>query len=102
VKAIDLVAKQRSGTSFYDSTVEYLIHLLFDAIELACATGEFAQTVGDLSSSDVGKQLSQSLAGLADVERKAQDLQSTQSEQDMITLMGTGISLRYYFFGPCL
>jgi sorting nexin-1/2 len=39
----------------------------------------------------VGKQLSQSLAGLADVERKAQDLQSVQSEQDMTTLMATGI-----------
>ena len=39
----------------------------------------------------MGKQLSQSLAGLADVERKAQDLQSVQSEQDMTTLMATGI-----------
>ncbi|RDB20924.1 Vacuolar protein sorting-associated protein vps5 [Hypsizygus marmoreus] len=69
VKAIEVGAKQRS--------------------ELAAATGEFVQTVSDLSSSDVGKQLSYSLAGLAEVERKAQDLQSSQSDQDMVTLMGT-------------
>ena len=59
--------------------------------ELAAATAEFAQTVSDLSSSDVGKQLSLSLAGLAEVERQAQDIQVTQSEQDMVTLMGTGM-----------
>ncbi|KAF8074841.1 Vps5 C terminal like-domain-containing protein [Lyophyllum atratum] len=69
VKAIEAVARQRS--------------------ELAVSTGEFAQTVTDLSASDVGKQLSHSLAGLADVERKAQDIQASQSEQDMVTLMGT-------------
>jgi len=70
VKAIELVAKQRS--------------------ELASATGEFAQTISDLSSSDVGKQLAQSLAAMADVERKAQELQNAQSEQDVVTLMSTG------------
>ncbi|KAL0953850.1 hypothetical protein HGRIS_005026 [Hohenbuehelia grisea] len=69
VKAIEAVAKQRS--------------------ELAGATGEFAHVVRELSASDVGKQLSQSLAGLADVDRTAQDLQSTQSEQDLTTLMAT-------------
>ncbi|KAG6919516.1 hypothetical protein DXG01_005106 [Tephrocybe rancida] len=69
VKAIEAVARQRS--------------------ELAVSTGEFAQTVTDLSASDLGTQLSQSLAGLADVERKAQDIQAAQSEQDMVTLMGT-------------
>jgi sorting nexin-1/2 len=47
--------------------------------------------VSDLSSSDVGKQLSLSLAGLAEVERSAQDLQSAQSEQDMVVIMSTGI-----------
>ena len=47
----------------------------------------------------MGKQLSQSLAGLADVERKAQDLQSIQSEQDMTTLMATGII--FFFFLIC-
>jgi sorting nexin-1/2 len=61
---------------------------------LAVSSGEFAQTVSNLSAADVGKQLSQSLAGLADVERKAQELQSIQSEQDISTLMATGT----YFF----
>lgn len=69
VKAIEAVARQR--------------------IDLAAAAGEFAQTVTDLSASDVGNQLSHSLSGLADVEKKAQDIQIAQSEQDMVTLMGT-------------
>lgn len=69
VKAIELVSKQRT--------------------DLALAMAEFAQTVSDLSSSDVGKQLAQSLAGLADIERKAQDIQSQQSEQDVVTLLST-------------
>ncbi|KAF9466094.1 Vps5 C terminal like-domain-containing protein [Collybia nuda] len=69
VKAIETVARQRS--------------------EIATATGEFAQTVNDLSASDVGAQLSQSLSGLAEVESKAQEIQNTQSEQDMVTLMST-------------
>lgn len=58
--------------------------------ELATAAGEFAQTMSELSSSDVEKQLAQSLAGLADVERKIQDIQNSQSEQDMVTFMATG------------
>ena len=57
--------------------------------ELATVTGEFAQTVSDLASSDVGTQLSQSLSGLADVERKSQELQTIQSDQDMITILAT-------------
>jgi sorting nexin-1/2 len=47
--------------------------------------------VGDLSTSDVGKQLSLSFSGLAEVERTAQDLQNTQSEQDMVMIMSTGV-----------
>ena len=65
--------------------------VVFFLIELAVCSGEFAQAVSDLSSADVGKQLSQSLAGLADVERKVQELQIVQSEQDMATLMATGM-----------
>lgn len=57
--------------------------------ELALVNGEFAQTISDLASSDVGAQLSQSLSGLADVERKAQELQMTQSDQDMVTVLAT-------------
>lgn len=67
-------------------------------IELAVASGDFSQNVSDLSAADVGKQLSQSLAGLADVQRKVQDLQTIQSEQDMTTLMATGISTLSIFF----
>jgi sorting nexin-1/2 len=70
VKAIELVAKQRS--------------------ELASAMGEFGQAISDLSSSDIGKQLAQSLAAMADVERKTQEMQNTQSAQDVVTLMSTG------------
>ncbi|KAF8216563.1 Vps5 C terminal like-domain-containing protein [Mycena galopus ATCC 62051] len=69
VKAIELVSKQRS--------------------ELATTMAEFATNVTDLSQSDVGKQLASSLAGLADVERKAQDIQSVQAEEDIVTLLST-------------
>ncbi|KIY51846.1 Vps5-domain-containing protein, partial [Fistulina hepatica ATCC 64428] len=69
VKAIEYVARQRAA--------------------LSAAAGEFAQTVEELSQSDVGQQLAQSLAGLAGVQHKVQDLQATQSEQDMITFMAT-------------
>ncbi|KAH9479365.1 Vacuolar protein sorting-associated protein vps5 [Psilocybe cubensis] len=69
VKSIELVSKHR--------------------VELATATGEFAQNVTELSESDVGKQLAHSLAGLADIERAAQDLQSAQAEHDLTTLMAT-------------
>lgn len=57
---------------------------------MATATGEFAQAISDLSSSDVGKQLAHSLAAMADVERKAQELQVNQSSHDVISLMSTG------------
>lgn len=57
--------------------------------ELAAATGEFAQSASDLSSSDVGTQLAQCLAALAEVGRKSQDVQATQSEQDVVTLLST-------------
>ncbi|KXN87413.1 Vacuolar protein sorting-associated protein vps5 [Leucoagaricus sp. SymC.cos] len=69
VKAIELVSKQRA--------------------DLATVTGEFAQTISDLAGSDVGTQLSQSLSGLADVERKAQELQTIQSDQDLVTILAT-------------
>ena len=68
-KAIDMVAKQRSDQS--------------------AATLEFANSLTELASADVGKQLVSSLSGLADVERKAHDLQAMQSDQDMVTFMGT-------------
>jgi sorting nexin-1/2 len=57
---------------------------------MAVSTGEFSQAISDLASSDLGKQLSHSLSGLADVEAKAQEWQQTQNEQDMTTIMSTG------------
>lgn len=70
---------------------------------MSTATGEFAQTVTDLSTSDVGSQLVGSFSGLADVEQKAQELQSTQSHEDVATLMATGVypSAVYQFYGLC-
>jgi sorting nexin-1/2 len=57
---------------------------------MATAAGEFSQATSELASSDVGKQVAHSLSGLAEVERRSQELQTAQSEQDMVTLMGTG------------
>lgn len=45
--------------------------------------------IADLASSDLGKPLMTSLGLLADVERKAQDIESEQAKQDLVTLMGT-------------
>lgn len=69
VKSIEIVAKQRA--------------------ELAAATGEFAAAITDLSLSDIGKQLEQSLAAMADVQRKAEEVQTIQSQQDVMTLLAT-------------
>lgn len=76
----------------YTYTYTLLTPQYGNVVELAAATGEFSQSVGDLSASDIGKGLSHSLSGLADVERMAQEIQSTQSEQDLTTIMGTGTS----------
>jgi sorting nexin-1/2 len=64
--------------------------IIYFLADLAIATGEFGQTIADLASSDLGKQLSHSLSGLADVETKAQEFQQVQNEQDMVTIMSTG------------
>ncbi|KAI0285806.1 Vps5 C terminal like-domain-containing protein [Russula aff. rugulosa BPL654] len=69
VKAIEAVSKHRS--------------------ELASAVGEFAQTVSDLASSDLGKSVSHSLEALAELERKAQETESTQARADQATLLST-------------
>ncbi|KAI5999338.1 Vps5 C terminal like-domain-containing protein [Pisolithus orientalis] len=69
VKSIDIVAKQRA--------------------ELSAATKEFAATVSELSTSELGPQLKRSLAALADVEHVVAEAQNTQSQQDVITLMST-------------
>ncbi|OAX41529.1 Vps5-domain-containing protein [Rhizopogon vinicolor AM-OR11-026] len=69
VKSIEVAAKQRA--------------------ELATATGEFATAIADLSISDIGKQLQQSLAAMADVERMAEEFQNAQSQQDIMTILAT-------------
>ncbi|PIL25126.1 hypothetical protein GSI_13015 [Ganoderma sinense ZZ0214-1] len=69
VKAIDIVAKQRA--------------------DVAIAAGEFAQAVTELAGCDVGDQLVSSLTGLADVERKVQELQNIQASEDVITILST-------------
>ncbi|KIK48273.1 hypothetical protein CY34DRAFT_72311 [Suillus luteus UH-Slu-Lm8-n1] len=80
VKSIEIVAKQRAGVSF----------TLFKCLaELAAATGEFATAITDLSLSDIGKQLEQSLTAMADVQRKAEEVQTIQSQQDIMTLLAT-------------
>ncbi|KZT20089.1 Vps5-domain-containing protein [Neolentinus lepideus HHB14362 ss-1] len=78
VKSIDAVAKQRAGG----------IELL-KIYTMSTVIGEFAQTMSDLTSSDIGKQLTQSLMAMADVERKAQDLQNMQANQDIATILST-------------
>jgi hypothetical protein len=60
--------------------------------ELASATGEFATAVAELSVSELGEQLQQTLGALANVEQAAAEGQNVQSQQDMMTLMSTGIS----------
>ncbi|KIJ65594.1 hypothetical protein HYDPIDRAFT_174995 [Hydnomerulius pinastri MD-312] len=69
VKSIEIVAKHRA--------------------ELASATREFTTAVSDLSTSELGRQLQQTLGALADVEHAAAEAQSTQSQQDMLTFMST-------------
>ncbi|KAJ3721211.1 Vps5 C terminal like-domain-containing protein [Lentinula raphanica] len=85
VKSIDLVSKHR--------------------MELAQAVSEFSDRAKELAESgdfntglnisdghqgsSQAQQVSQALMGLAEVERKAQELHVIQSEQDMLTIMGT-------------
>ena len=51
--------------------------------------GEFAQTVSELATSDLGKSLSHSLEALAELERKAQETESGQARADQATLLST-------------
>lgn len=66
-------------------------HLLttYFNIEMAVAIGEFALAIGELSGSELSKQLSHSLAVMSDVEKKAQDLQQEQALEDTTTFMNT-------------
>jgi sorting nexin-1/2 len=89
VKSIDQVSKQRAGMRLF---LNYQYTELTMIVEMAIAAGEFAQTIADLSASNegLGVQLAGALAGLATVERKAQELQDKQSVDDTMTIMSTG------------
>ena len=51
--------------------------------------GEFAQCVGDLAASDLGKTLSQSLGTLAELEPITQETESAQARADQASLLST-------------
>jgi sorting nexin-1/2 len=51
--------------------------------------GEFAQTISDLATSDLGKSLSHSLEALSELEHKAQETESAQARADQATLLST-------------
>lgn len=59
---------------------------------MSTAAGEFAQAITELAGCDIGDQLVSSLNGLADVERKVQELQNIQASEDVITILATGAS----------
>jgi len=50
---------------------------------------EFAQTVSELATSDIGKSLSHSFEALAELERKGQETESGQARADQATLLST-------------
>ncbi|KAF9240677.1 Vps5 C terminal like-domain-containing protein [Melanogaster broomeanus] len=69
VKSIEVVARQRA--------------------ELASATGELTTTIAELSASEVGARLQQTLGAMAELEHVAAEAQSSQSRQDMMTFLST-------------
>lgn len=88
VKSIEIVAKQRAGVFVSYCFVPAVNH----CTELASATGEFATAIAELSASDIGEQLQQTLGVLSNVQRAVAEAQNIQSQQDMMTLMSTGTS----------
>ncbi|KAJ3985016.1 Vps5 C terminal like-domain-containing protein [Lentinula detonsa] len=81
VKSIDLVSKHRMEMT-------QAISEFSDHVKELAEGGDF-NTGLNASGSSQGQQLSQNLMSLAEVERKAQEMHVLQSEQDMITIMGT-------------
>lgn len=59
-------------------------------------TGEFSTAAFELSDSGTGKELSQYLLALSEIEKKARDWQHDQAEDDMTTFMGTGRIVNAY------
>lgn len=87
VKSIDIVAKHRAGLYLL---YQVLLTINHRNVELAVTTKDFATSISELSASELGPQLGHSLAALADLKHIAAEAQSTQSQQDIITLMSTG------------
>ncbi|KAK7012871.1 beta-glucan synthesis-associated [Favolaschia claudopus] len=91
------IGQSIAGPRFYETdetknvldSLEAQLRGLVKAIELVSKQRTVCHQCHGLSQSDVGKQLAQTLGGLADVERKAQDLQGVQAEQDIVTLLST-------------
>jgi len=50
---------------------------------------EFAENISALAACDMSKQLCQTLNVLADIERKAKELQDLQAREDVSTIMST-------------
>lgn len=57
---------------------------------MVTAIAELSETLGALASSDLSKQLSYLLGVLAELQKKAKDLQDAQAKDDIVTIMGTG------------
>ena len=54
---------------------------------------EFAENIAGLSVCDMSKQLSHTLSVLAEVQKKAKELQDLQAREDVSTIMSTGKNL---------
>lgn len=71
------------------ATVTHSLVIFIVPPEIITAISEFADAVSILGSSDLSKQLSNSLIVLADVERKGKELMEQQSRHDLETVLGT-------------
>lgn len=58
--------------------------------EVALSMAEFSENIAALASCDMSKQLSHTLSVLADVQRRAKELQDLQAREDVSTIMSTG------------
>lgn len=91
IKAIEAVAKQRTGDSPSPSYSAYSLLVDTSSLsEIITSIAEFAEAISVLGSSDLSKQLSSSLNVLADVERQSKEIMEQQSKHDMETVLGTG------------
>jgi len=61
--------------------------------EVALSMAEFAENIAALSACDMSKQLSHTLSVLAEVQKRAKELQDLQAREDVSTIMSTGKNL---------